>query len=137
MGHRGSPPTGIGTLGHRHAAPPPRPPYSQPCSARPCHGTSCVTRPLPKQAKNIFEAVLGADHPKTQQWQQDLFFLINAPQIQKITAAAEAASEDDAHGWWMQQLPTDMDIKSGTAAQDDDEDASGNWWMQNLYDMKT
>ena len=34
------------------------------------------------QAKAIFDAVLGPDHARTQKWQQELFFLINAPAIQ-------------------------------------------------------
>lgn len=96
------------------------------------------------QAKNIFEAVLGADHEKTQQWQQDLFFLINAPAIKKITAqnaaqeAADKAAEEEesAFDWWNDNLPFDIAIQSSNHMDDDDEDVSGNWWMQNLFDMK-
>merc|ERR1719149_195584 len=36
------------------------------------------------QAKAIFDTLLGEDHPKTQAWQEDLFFLINAPAIQQM-----------------------------------------------------
>jgi len=32
-----------------------------------------------QQAKAIFDDCLGPDHETTQQWQQDLFFLVNAP----------------------------------------------------------
>ena len=90
------------------------------------------------QAKSIFDAVLGASHPRTQQWQQDLFFLINAPAIQKITAAAAAEETEDAeqtaHEWWMQNLPMDIAIQSSSVEEGDE---SESWWMQNLYDMKT
>ena len=97
------------------------------------------------QAKGIFEAVLGDTHPKTQQWQQDLFFLINAPAIQRITAAAAADQGDPemtAQDWWMQNLPANIQILPGNTQTtprggDGADDWADGWWMQNLFDMKT
>merc|ERR1719502_888212 len=55
------------------------------------------------QAKTIFDTMLGPDHPKTQQWQEDLFFLINAPAIQQMVTGfqktrkeAPPADDDEA-----------------------------------------
>ena len=36
------------------------------------------------QAKDLFDALLGPEHPKTVAWKEDLFFLINAPAIQSM-----------------------------------------------------
>ena len=86
------------------------------------------------QAKSIFDATLGPEHPKTQQWQQDLFFLINAPAIQQITSAAanETGATDGttAQEWWMQNL-NDLNIRSApTAAGGNEEEETQGWWMQ-------
>ena len=40
------------------------------------------------QAKAIFDRCLGPSHPKTVAWQEDLFFLINAPAIQSMVKEA-------------------------------------------------
>ena len=106
------------------------------------------------QAKSIFDNLLGPNHPKTQAWQEDLFFLVNAPTIQQLAKQAQKeladqkpeeaaalqlqakAAEDDeaetASQWWMQNM---FDMKTRTNVEDEDEDASSNWWMQNLYTM--
>jgi len=92
------------------------------------------------QAKAIFDNLLGEDHPKTRAWQEDLFFLINAPAIQQMVKAAaqelapdsEAAAAKDTNSapeWWMQNLFEMGNHSNG----EDDEDTMNNWWMQNLY----
>ena len=103
------------------------------------------------QAKSIFDTMLGPDHPKTQAWQEDLFFLINAPAIQQMVkrtakelqqnqankpAGADAGPEaaPSAPEWWMQNL---FDMGHHGGGDDDDGDNGTNWWMQNLYDMNT
>jgi len=97
------------------------------------------------QAKAIFDSLLGEEHPKTQQWQEDLFFLINAPAIQQMVkktaqemkpdseaaAASEAASAPE---WWMQNL-FEMGHNGTGGGGLEEEDAQTNWWMQNLYEM--
>ena len=97
------------------------------------------------QAKSIFDNLLGEDHPKTIAWQEDLFFLINAPAIQQMVKSAakdlapesEAAKGGDtksAPEWWMQNL---FDMGSHGGGNEDDDNPNTNWWMQNLYDMNT
>merc|ERR1719230_1164548 len=41
------------------------------------------------QAKQIFDDMLGPDHEKTAAWMEDLFFLANAPHIQKMVKQAQ------------------------------------------------
>ena len=97
------------------------------------------------QAQTIFNDLLGPDHPKTQQWQEDLFFLINAPAIQSMVKSAaktlapesEVASKEGsatAPEWWMQNL---YEMGSHDSGGGGDDEGSTNWWMQNLYDMNT
>jgi hypothetical protein len=84
------------------------------------------------QAKSVFDAALGPEHPRTQQWQQELFFLINAPAIQAMLAtkkesghgggAGGAPAAANAQEWWLENM--------SDAAQGD-----GDWWMRNLYEM--
>ena len=96
------------------------------------------------QAKAIFDELLGPEHPKTLQWQEDLFFLINAPAIQSMVKSkakelapdSEVASRSEqktAPEWWMQNI-FDMGHHGGG---EEDNETSTNWWMQNLYDMNT
>ena len=103
------------------------------------------------QAKAIFDELLGPEHPKSQQWHEDLFFLIHAPVIQSMVKEAQKTitppegfdkpAEDVASGdadmpqqWWMQNL-FDMKTRTGDGDGDEDEDVSSQWWMQNLYSM--
>ena len=100
------------------------------------------------QAKAIFDTMLGEDHPKTQAWQEDLFFLINAPAIQQMvkktakemqpgTDQKQVGAPDvapSAPEWWMQNL---FDMGHHGEGENGDEDAGTNWWMQNLYDINT
>ena len=101
------------------------------------------------QAKHIFDTLLGPEHPKTQAWQEDMFFLVNAPAIQTMAKVAQKElqdlgkvpsgpvdSDDPASSmpeWWMQNL-FEMGGRAGGGDLDDDEIA-GSWWMQNLYSM--
>ena len=73
------------------------------------------------QAKAIFDEMLGPEHPQTLAWQQDLFFLINAPVIQSMVKKAATTmgstdavarhedaptgSDGSAQQWWM-KVPT-------------------------------
>jgi hypothetical protein len=96
------------------------------------------------QAKAIFDSILGPEHPKTLAWQEDLFFLINAPAIQEMvkrtakemkpnSAAAKGGDgASSAPEWWMQNL---FDMGSNQTEDGDVDDTHTNWWMQNLYDM--
>ena len=99
------------------------------------------------QAKSMFEGLLGANHPKTLQWQEDLFFLINAPVIQQMVKQAQdehkgaainpSANIDrgkDEHLWWLQNL-FEMGNHDKPEGSDKDEDILDNWWMQNLFAM--
>jgi len=103
------------------------------------------------QAKAMFEELLGADHPKTVQWHEDLFFMIHAPTIQSMvkeaqktitppegfdasTLDAAAAADDAPQQWWMQNL-FEMKTRGGDDEGLEDEDLSTQWWMQNLYTM--
>ena len=97
------------------------------------------------QAKAIFDNLLGPDHPKTQAWQEDLFFLINAPAIQQMvkkaakelapdSEIAAAADSKTAPEWWMQNL---FDMGAHGMDDDDESDVHSSWWMQNLYDMNS
>jgi len=101
------------------------------------------------QAKAVFETLLGADHPKTVQWQEDLFFLINAPAIQQMVsnkqeqllksgvapATAMPTGAEDGRAeplpWWMKNLYEMGDAKDSIKDQGDAE----GWWMQNLFGM--
>ncbi|KAL1520241.1 hypothetical protein AB1Y20_023711 [Prymnesium parvum] len=92
------------------------------------------------QAKAIFDATLGPGHEKTLEWQQDLFFLINAPTIQRITrsmssesVSSEAAS---AHEWWVHNLQ-DKSVRATESTDGEETGLIQGWWMQNLFDMKT
>jgi len=99
------------------------------------------------QAKTMFDGLLGPDHPKTQQWQEDLFFLINAPAIQQMvtkyqtsqkasgrTSPDDVMDDDEGPGgqkWWTKNL---FEMGDHTAAPDgDDDDAENNWWMASLF----
>jgi len=91
------------------------------------------------QAKAMFDGLLGPEHQRTRQWQEDLFFLINAPSIQQLvrqakkgrteTAATGDAGDDAADEWWMKGL-----FEIG-ATEGGDDAAENNWWMQNLFSM--
>jgi|EP00900_Chrysochromulina_parva_P024627 kinesin family protein 5 len=77
------------------------------------------------QAKAIFNTLLGEDHPKTIQWQEDLFFLINAPAIQRLVEQKKTELEQEgAVPSSYSQLPSD-----------DQDDFEKPWWMKNLFDM--
>ena len=72
--------------------------------------------------------MLGPDHPKTRKWQQDLFFLINAPAVQYLVqqqaaqkkAAAAAASSTSA---------TKLALP---AAEPDAAANPQEWWLRNM-----
>ena len=95
------------------------------------------------QAKAMFDTLLGPDHPKTQAWMEDLFFLINAPAIQKLVTASQddlkgavesqqgANGSDTASDSTLREL-----IEMGVNFGDGDGDGDGaynNWWMRDLY----
>ena len=65
------------------------------------------------EAKAMFDGCLGPDHPVTQEWKKSLFFLINAPAIQKMTEAAarEAlfGAHSVAHAQWLNTLAAASD----------------------------
>jgi len=101
------------------------------------------------QAKAIFDKCLGPSHPKTQAWQEDLFFLINAPAIQSMVKEAAKAvprpdgasatgpgvdDVDTASQWWMQNL-FEMNSRTADEAPPSDEAASSDWWMRNIFDF--
>jgi len=99
------------------------------------------------QAKGMFDNLLGPEHPKTQAWQEDLFFLINAPAIQQMVTKfqtkrkhpEEADDDDDKQRWWMKNL-FEMGSHGTTATGGNDDDGGDkvdgdNWWMQNLFGM--
>ena len=73
------------------------------------------------QAKSIFDDVLGAEHPRTLKWQEELFFLINAPAIQKLIHAAPSDGG--------QPVPSGA---SPPSAQPYSSSAASEWWMQNM-----
>jgi len=97
------------------------------------------------QAKAMFDGLLGEDHPKTQAWQEDLFFLINAPAIQQLVTKTQKKHkrdehddiEDSAHDqtWWMKNL-FEMGNHTAAAGDEDDEGDEKNWWMQSLFGME-
>ena len=93
------------------------------------------------QAKAVFDAALGPDHLRTQKWQQELFFLINAPAIQgmlkdqpggKAGGAAAAASAGGAQEWWLGNMAAAGGGGGGGGGGGDDGLA---FWMRNLYEM--
>jgi len=101
-----------------------------------------------QQAKAIFDDCLGPDHETTQQWQQDLFFLVNAPAIQQMVAStaktlapdSEAAAQGDdpwaksAPDWWLNEMTLfAADKERCLPGELEDDDAAAAWWMQNLY----
>ena len=98
------------------------------------------------QAKAVFDAALGPDHLRTQKWQQELFFLINAPAIQgmlkeqpgggKAGGAAVAVSAGGApvatpQEWWLGNMAAAGGGGGGGGGGDD----GLAFWMRNLYEM--
>ena len=100
------------------------------------------------QAKAIFDNLLGTDHPKTLQWQQDLFFLINAPAIQQMVKQAQVElKHTGSHG----SSPTGNSPKNDAALRSlidmggsmtkrssskDSEGEEDNWWIDSLFSME-
>jgi len=95
-------------------------------------------------AKSIFDELLGAEHPKTLSWQEDLFFLINAPAIQSMVKQAQnelqqsAAGDATSTGSPKKAVAMRNLLELGSRTkQPSDEDADGdvndNWWMDNLF----
>ena len=52
------------------------------------------------ETKAVFDAALGAEHPRTQKWQQELFFLINAPAIQMLQSMHQLHMLLSHHSMW-------------------------------------
>ena len=77
------------------------------------------------QAKQMFEGLLGADHPRTRQWQEDLFFLINAPAIQQMVRQTQHEQKDRRGAV----------VDTAAKAQPDEEDVEGAWWLRGLFEM--
>jgi len=92
------------------------------------------------QAKSIFDSMLGPDHPKTQAWQQDLFFLINAPAIQQMVKEAQPMVTGGSPNGSPKNDTAIRNLiemgnytkRSGEGSEGEDSD---NWWMENLFAM--
>ena len=89
------------------------------------------------QAKAMFDKLLGPDHPKTQAWQEDLFFLINAPAIQNMVKQAQSSlvgdgspKADDAK---LRELIEMGNFTKRSSDNASDDDAKDNWWMRDLF----
>jgi hypothetical protein len=92
------------------------------------------------QAKAMFDGLLGPDHPKTQAWQEDLFFLINAPAIQSMVKQAQSEittkGSGSPEGSHMRELiEIGGNFTKRSSDKDSDDDAQDNWWMRNLFAM--
>ena len=94
-------------------------------------------------AKSIFDKLLGADHPKTLSWQEDLFFLINAPAIQSMVKQAQTELQHTAVNLSSGSPKNEVAMRgilelgslTNRGSSDKDTDSDDNWWMENLFAM--
>jgi len=92
-------------------------------------------------AKSIFDKLLGAEHPKTLSWQEDLFFLINAPAIQSMVKQAQSELQTPANVSPKNEVAMRNILELGSLTRrssdkdSDGDDMNDNWWMNNLFAM--
>ena len=102
------------------------------------------------QAKAMFDTMLGPNHTKTLAWQEDLFFLINAPAIQQMVKQAQtelqkkevtSSPTGGGNGSPKNELAMRNLMEMGahtkrSSSKDSDGDGADNWWMENLFALE-